>query len=139
VWETLVAGDEPAHYGVACKRIDSRDPAGRSVFNSRRTLPAALSRVVRDVQADVVVVSGSDDGWLDLDELAALCAPRGCVEVLHFPVRRYVGATIGVHGPSGERVGVPGRLHTTEHLVVSGSRDAVRRALGRRGAPAALA
>ena len=27
VWETIVAWDAPAHYGVACKREDLRDPA----------------------------------------------------------------------------------------------------------------
>jgi len=30
VWETLVAWDAPEHYGVACKRVDARDPATRS-------------------------------------------------------------------------------------------------------------
>ena len=122
----------PDHYGVACKRIDSRDPGGRSVFNSRRAMPAALGAVVRALDAELVVVSGSGDGWLPLDELVALCEPRGCVEVLRFPTRRYVGATIGVHSPDGVRVGEPGPQHTTEHLVISGSAAAVGRALGRR-------
>ena len=26
IWETLVAWDAPVHYGVACKRVDARDP-----------------------------------------------------------------------------------------------------------------
>ena len=43
VWETIVAWDAPAHYGVACKREDLRDPARRSAFNGRRTMPAALA------------------------------------------------------------------------------------------------
>ena len=30
VWETLVAWDAPEHYGVACKRIDSRDEPPRA-------------------------------------------------------------------------------------------------------------
>ena len=33
VWETLVAWDAPEHYGVACKRVDARDPSTKSVFN----------------------------------------------------------------------------------------------------------
>ena len=48
VWETLVAWDAPEPYGVARKRIDARDPATRSAFNSKRTMPDALRRVVRD-------------------------------------------------------------------------------------------
>ncbi len=39
VWETLVAWDAPDHYGVACKRVDVRDPATSSVFNRRREAP----------------------------------------------------------------------------------------------------
>ena len=34
VWETLVAWDAPAHYGVACKRIDARDPRRRACSTS---------------------------------------------------------------------------------------------------------
>ena len=33
IWETLVRWDAPEHYGVACKRVDSRDEATKSVFN----------------------------------------------------------------------------------------------------------
>ena len=40
VWETLVAWDSPDHYGVACKRVDVRDPVTSSVFNRRREAPA---------------------------------------------------------------------------------------------------
>ena len=39
VWETLVRWDAPEHYGVACKRIDARDQATKSVFNRRREMP----------------------------------------------------------------------------------------------------
>ncbi len=35
VWETLVRGDEPEHYGIACKRLDAREDSTRSVFNSK--------------------------------------------------------------------------------------------------------
>ncbi|MHB8319310.1 MAG: DNA adenine methylase [Acidimicrobiales bacterium] len=41
IWETLVAWDAPEHYGVACKRIDSRDPETKSVFNLTRPRPAS--------------------------------------------------------------------------------------------------
>ncbi|MGO8871079.1 MAG: DNA adenine methylase, partial [Acidimicrobiales bacterium] len=57
VWETIVAWDAPAHYGVACKRDELRDPSRRSAFNGRRTMPAALCRVVSAVDAEVVVLS----------------------------------------------------------------------------------
>ena len=42
MWETLVAWDEPEHYGIACKRIDARDDATKSPFNRKREMPDAL-------------------------------------------------------------------------------------------------
>jgi adenine-specific DNA-methyltransferase len=126
VWETIVAWDSPHAYGVACKRDEIRT-GPRSPFNSRRTMPGALARVVKDVQADVMVLSYNDESFLTLDELFDICAVRGYVECLEFPSARYVGARIGIHNPAGERVGTVGRLHNVEYLVVSGARPDVRR------------
>jgi adenine-specific DNA-methyltransferase len=126
VWETLVAWDAPEHYGVACKRTDVRAPEHKSVFNSRRTMPEALGRAVRDVDAGVVVVSYNDEAWVSLDELRDLCAVRGHVEVLAFDSTRYVGARIGIHDRGGVKVGAVGRLRNVEYLVVAGPRAVVR-------------
>jgi adenine-specific DNA-methyltransferase len=120
VWETLVAWDAPEHYGVACKRVDVRDPGTSSVFNRRREAPGALERVVRSVRAEVVVISGSDEGWVTLDDLADMAGGRGAVEVLAFDSKRYVGAQIGIHNPTGEKVGQVGRTRNTEYVVVAG-------------------
>ena len=119
IWETLVAWDAPEHYGVACKRVDLRS-SPRSAFNSRRTILAALDRVLRSVQARMVVLSYNDESWVSLDQLVALCRPRGHVAVLAFASDRYVGARIGIHNPAGERVGTVGRLRNLEYLVVAG-------------------
>ncbi len=126
VWETLVAGDAPDHYGVACKRADLRDPAGRSAFNGRRTMPGALAAVVAAVVAEVVVLSYNDESWLGIDELFDLCAPRGHVAALAFDSARYVGARIGIHDPSGRPVGRVSHLRNTEYLVVAGPRTRVQ-------------
>jgi adenine-specific DNA-methyltransferase len=132
VWETLVAWDAPGHYGVACKRCDCRDPANRSPFNSRPRFGDALAQVVRAVRARMLVLSYNDEAWVSLDELVELCAPRGAVAVLEFDSARYVGARIGIHDPSGRRVGQVGRLRNVEYLLVSGSvRDVERLADGR--------
>lgn len=128
VWETLVASDEPEHYGVACKRIDLRDRDRRSAFNSRRTMPDALARVVAEVDAETLVLSYNDESWVPLDDLVAMCARRGHVAVVAFDSKRYVGALIGVHNPRGERVGTPGRTRNVEYLVVSGDPGRVERA-----------
>jgi adenine-specific DNA-methyltransferase len=127
VWETLVAWDAPEHYGVACKRVDLRDPATASVFNRRRQAPAALSRLVAEVRAETILISGSDEGWIGVRELADMAGARGAVEVLAFDSKRYVGAQIGIHNPRGQRVGQVGRTRNTEYLVVAGPAKKVAR------------
>jgi adenine-specific DNA-methyltransferase len=127
VWETLVAWDAPEHYGVACKRVDVRDRASSSVFNRRREAPAALARVVQSVRAELVVISGSDEGWLAVDDLADMARAHGAVEVLAFDSRRYVGAQIGIHDLKGKKVGQVGRTRNTEYLVVAGPARKVAR------------
>jgi adenine-specific DNA-methyltransferase len=74
VWETLVAWDSPEAYGVARKRVDARDPSTHSVFNSKRSMPAALASVVQSVDCDLLVLSYNNESWLGLDELEAMCA-----------------------------------------------------------------
>ncbi len=127
VWETLVRWDAPASYGVAHKRADSREPASRSVFNSRREMPAALAQTIKEVAADVVAVSFSDEGFVPLGNLVEMCRARGeAVEVLAFDSARYVGAVIGIHNARGERVGVVGRRRNVEYVVLSGPSDRLR-------------
>ncbi|GMU78519.1 MAG: site-specific DNA-methyltransferase [Acidimicrobiia bacterium] len=127
IWETLVAWDAPEHYGVACKRVDARDDTTKSVFNQRRAMPAALRQVIADVDARVVVLSYNDEAWVSIDELVDMCAVHGDVRVRSFDSKRYVGAQIGIHNPSGEKVGAVSHLRNLEHLVISGPRRVVDR------------
>ncbi|HEX3333691.1 MAG TPA: DNA adenine methylase [Acidimicrobiales bacterium] len=133
VWETLVAWDAPEAYGVARKRIDARDATTRSVFNSKRTMPAALASVVRSVDCDLLVLSYNDESWLDLDELQAVCAAPGprseaprATAILAFDSARYVGARIGIYDPSGRKVGQVGHLSNQELLIIAGEAALVR-------------
>ncbi len=126
VWETIVAWDAPAHYGVACKRIDARDDETKSVFNVRRSMPVALAGVVADVDADLVVISYNNESWVTIDELEAMARARGgIVRTLAFESRRYVGAQIGIHNPSGEKVGQISHLKNVEYLVCAGEPELV--------------
>ena len=120
VWETLVRWDAPEHYGIACKRVDARDEATRSPFNSRRTISEALAGVIVAVRAHTVVVSFSNEGFVPLAELIEMCEARGHpVEVLAFDARRYIGQRLGVFSPDGRRVGVPGPERNIEYVLVS--------------------
>lgn len=129
VWETLVRWDAPGYYGVACKRLDCRDDASRSPFNHKASMVPALASVVGGVEARLVVVSYNDESWLSLGELVELCSARGRVEVLKFDSKRYVGAQIGIHNPSGVKVGEVSHLRNTEIMLVCGAADLVEQAV----------
>ena len=127
VWETLIAWDHPEHYGVACKRVGLKGPEGVSVFNRRRLAPEAMASVVAGLRAEVLVISGSDEGWITVDDLAAMASGRGAVEVLAFDSRRYIGSQIGIFDPGGKKVGRAGKARNTEFLVVAGPAEVVSR------------
>jgi len=127
IWETLVAWDAPEHYGIACKRIDSRDDATKSVFNSRPQMPAALRQVVRAVPCRILILSYNDEAWVTRHELEEMCAHHEYVESLAFDSKRYVGAQIGIYNPSGNKVGEISHLRNLEYIVVAGSKEEVLR------------
>ena len=127
IWETLALGDEPEVFGVACKRVDCRER--KSLFNSRRTIGDALGAVLDRLDAGTVVLSFNDEGYLAREELEAMLASRGPVAVLEREQDRYVGCKIGIHDPSGRRVGSVGRLRNTELIFVAGRAAARLRGL----------
>jgi adenine-specific DNA-methyltransferase len=135
VWETLVRGDEPEHYGVACKRADCR--TRKSAYNSRRGASAALADLLGRLTTPWVVVSLSDEGFHDPAAVEERLRDRGHVGVLHVDFKRYVGAQIGIHNPAGERVGRVSHLRNTEWILVCGpDRRAVEAAIGSAPPPA---
>ena len=118
VWETLVRWDAPEHYGVACKRVDCR--TRKSPYNLRRQALTALTDLIERARAPWLLVSFSNEGFHRPDEIEALLAQRGHVGAVAVPRPRYVGARIGIHDPSGRRVGAVSHLSNTEHLFVCG-------------------
>ncbi|MDF1595635.1 MAG: DNA adenine methylase [Acidimicrobiia bacterium] len=120
IWETLVAWDHPEHYGVACKRLDSREDATKSVFNKKREMPAALGAVIAKIDATLLVLSYNNESWIDFDALVELLQGRGRVLALAFDSKRYVGAQIGIHDPQGQRVGEVSHLRNLEYVLVAG-------------------
>lgn len=116
VWETIVRGDEPEHYGVVCKRIECA--THRSPFNVRREIRAALADIVEHLDTRYLVVSFNDEGFISPTEMVELLAARGQVwrEEIDFP--RYIGAQIGIHGPEGEIAGTVSHLTNKENLFV---------------------
>ena len=90
-------------------------------------MPAALADLIGRARAEVLVVSYNDESWITPEEMTAALRDAGHeqVEVLAFDSKRYVGAQIGIHGPTGEKVGEVGRLRNVEYLFVAGERERV--------------
>ena len=100
------------------------------MFNSKQAMPAALADLVARARADLLVVSYNDESWISADAMVAALreAGRECVEVLAFDAKRYVGAQIGIHNPSGAKVGEVKRLRNMEYVFLAGDRDRVEAA-----------
>jgi len=116
VWETIVRWDAPEVYGTACKRVDVRERG--SAFNRRGSIVAAFAAVLARVRARRIVVSFSDEGYLELSRLRELLATRGEVSEASVDHPRYIGHRLGIYNPQGEKVGTPGPARNREHLFV---------------------
>lgn len=118
VWETLVRWDDPEPYGVARKRADVR--TRKSDFNSKRRHRESVRELLELLDARVVVLSFSDEGYLELDDIAGMLGARGEVVAFDFDFRRYVGAQIGIHDHRGRKVGRVSHLRNRETIFVAG-------------------
>ncbi len=130
VWETLVRWDRPEPYGVARKRIDSRDDAMKSVFNRKRQMPAAFGELLGAARAETLIVSYNDESWITPEQMMRALRDGGHDEVrlLAFDAKRYVGAQIGIHNSAGVKVGEVSHLRNTEYVFVAGDADRVEAA-----------
>lgn len=125
IWETLVRWDRPEYYGIANKRIDARDSANKSEFNSKLTLPSALRKLISGLNTKTLLLSYNNESWLSRRELTDMCSQFEMVKILDFDSKRYVGAKIGGYNQAGELVGKPGASRNLEHIVIAGSERAV--------------
>ncbi|AOZ72217.1 DNA methyltransferase [Boudabousia tangfeifanii] len=134
IWETLVRWDHPEYYGVACKRVDAKDDETKSVFNKKNQMPLALAEVVKQLKARTLILSFNNEGFVPLEELIAMCDARGGSTIaIPFKFRRHVGAKIGIHSPSGEKVGTVGKTENLEYIILNGQGpilERMRNALG---------
>jgi adenine-specific DNA-methyltransferase len=135
VWETLVRWDAPEHYGIACKRVDSRDDETKSIFNKKREMPVALRELILGVNAEVVVVSYNDESWVTAEQMMEWLS-EAChedVRMLAYDHKRYVGAQIGIYNPSGHKVGRVSHLRNIEYVFVAGPTNKVQAAAAAAG------
>jgi adenine-specific DNA-methyltransferase len=124
VWESLVRWDKPETYGIANKRVQCKEY--KSDFNSKRRIRQGLEAVFGAVRCKHLLVSFNNEGHVDREEMIALLSQKGHVGVVAVDFKRYVGAQIGIHNPSGKKVGRVSHLRNKEYLfVVSERRDTV--------------
>ncbi len=87
IWKTVILNDEPAVFGKAFRREDSRDSVSTSVFEEYRKnsegkfiAVAAIDRLIREVQADYVLLSYSSGGRATKEELLDSLNSNGTIE-----------------------------------------------------------
>lgn len=118
IWETLMRNDAPEAYGIARKRIDTRD--NRSVFNSSPKFGPAFAELIAGIESPWVLVSFNDEGYIRRDDVEALLGRGRDVVRIDVAFQRYIGARIGIHNPAGQRVGEVSHTRNTEHLFLAG-------------------
>ena len=123
IWETLMRWDEPETYGIACKRIDCR--TAKSAYNSKRLASQSLAHLIELLPTPWTIVSFNNEGYHDLDVVAALLGEKGYVRSVAIDFKRYVGAQIGIYNPSGEKVGRVSHLRNKEVLFIAGPDEAL--------------
>lgn len=116
IWETLVEWDKPSLYGVAMKRVDCQER--KSVFNSKRLAQQAFQNLISEIKSPNIVISFSNEGYIDRACMEEMLSARGHVLVIEIPYKRYVGAQIGIYNPSGNVVGKVSHLKNVEYLYV---------------------
>jgi adenine-specific DNA-methyltransferase len=118
IWETLTRWDAPEAYGVARKRSDCR--ASKSPYNSKVNATAALDDLLSRLDAPWLLVSFNNEGFHDPGHVHSMLSRHGHVASLEIDFKRYVGAQIGIHSPSGEKVGAISHLRNKELLFLVG-------------------
>ena len=90
LWKTVVLNDRPKLFGKAGRREDSRDELCHSLFeeyrkdvHGRYIAIDAIDRLIREVQADYVLLSYSSGGRATKQELMDSLSSNGTIETIH--------------------------------------------------------
>lgn len=116
IWETLCVWDKPVSYGKACKREDVK--TRKSKYNAKKEAADVFADLISKIQSKKIVVSFSDEGFIDRQKMESILSSRGAVSVITKDYKRYVGAQIGIHNPDGQKVGNVSHLRNKEYIYV---------------------
>jgi adenine-specific DNA-methyltransferase len=119
IWESLVLWDKPEVYGVACKRVDTKEK--RSDFNSKLRCLRSFQDTIGSICAFTYIVSFNNEGFLtreDVEDSMSAALGGRPIQVHEFDYKRYVGAQIGIHGKNGEVVGQVSHTRNKELMFI---------------------
>ncbi|QQG35105.1 MAG: DNA adenine methylase [Deltaproteobacteria bacterium] len=117
IWESLALWDKPAHYGIACKRIDCK--VRKSIFNYKNLFLSNLSHLLNIIQSKNIILSFSDEGFINSNELKQFLSKHGkLISILSFKYKRYIGSKIGIHNKFGIPVGHSSHSYNKEFLYI---------------------
>jgi len=116
IWETLIKWDKPEVYGIARKRMDCKQH--KSQFNSKKTIHAAMKKVIDTLDARYLLVSFNNEGYITKEEMEVMLSSKGVVRTVEMDYKRYVGAQIGIYNPDGFKVGKVSHLRNKEYLYL---------------------
>lgn len=119
IWESLVLWDKPDTYGLAHKRVDTKE--NKSEFNGKRKAYPAMAKVIENISNNTkrAVVSYSNEGHIGYSDMLTLLASYGRTVVVEVDYKRYVGAVIGVYNDKGVKVGKPTHTKNKEYIFVT--------------------
>lgn len=114
IWESLCIWDKAEHYGVACKRIDTREK--KSDYNKKRVAITAVDDLMSNLKCKKAIVSFNNEGYISRDEMQNLLNKYGSVSTEEIDYKRYVGAKIGIYNKKGKKVGKTSHLVNKEYI-----------------------
>lgn len=85
----------------------------------KKKFKLTLETLISSLQTKYLVLSFSNEGFINKEELENMLNPWGSVKVFSVEYKRYVGAQIGIYNQQGLKVGNVKNLHNQEFLYVA--------------------
>ena len=116
IWESLCIWDKSEHYGIACKRVDTK--VKKSDYNMKRKSVIAMTDLVNNLNCKTAIVSFNNEGYIPRNDMEILLASHGTLSVKEIDYKRYIGSKIGVYNKKGKKVGKAGHTSNKEYIYV---------------------
>ena len=92
--------------------------ANLPTIQKKKALAAMRELIAIVVQSRYLLVSFSDEGYINRSEMEAILSEKGEVIVLKNEYPRHIGARIGIHNQDGHKVGSVSHVKNIEYLYI---------------------